>query len=106
MKKVSIILSFIALVCFANAQQNAPVTSAKKAVPAMKVDSKPSTINAPVTNSTEPKACCAGKTQAQCTHDMKTCSKEGEVKACCQKGGSMQTCNHGTVEKASEKKAQ
>ena len=106
MKKVSIILSFIALVCFANAQQNAAVVSSKKAVPAMKVDSKPSTINAPVTNNAEPKACCAGKTQAQCSHDMKTSGKDGEVKACCQKGGSMQGCNHGSMEKSSEKKTQ
>ena len=101
MKKVSIILSFIMLVCFANDQQNAAVESAKKATPTMKVDSKPSTINAPV----ETKACCAGKTAAQCSHDSKTCKKgEANKAACCQKGGSAQTCNHGVSAKSAEDK--
>ena len=101
MKKASLILSFIALLCFANAQQNAPVASAKKANVTMKADAKPSHINAPVPNNAEPmKACCQGKTAAQCSHD----AMAGETKpACCQKGGS---CTHGTTEKTTEKKPQ
>ena len=106
MKKVSIIFSFLAIFIFTYAQQNSTVKPAPKTTPVVSVDSKASTINAPVTNSAEPKACCAGKTKEQCGHDAKKCSKEGEGKACCQKGGNKQSCNHGATEKATEKKAE
>ena len=105
MKKVSTILGFIMLVYFASAQQNAAAASAKKTTPTVKVDSKPSTINTPVTNSGETKACCVGKTAAQCNHDSKNCMKgEKNKAACCPKGGSAQTCNHGAAEKNAEDK--
>ena len=105
MKQITILFAIFFSISFANAQQSA--TTTKTATATMKVDSKPSTIKAPVTGSAEPKACCAGKTAGQCSHDAKTCSKEGEAKAaCCQKGGTTQTCNHGTVEKSSDTKKQ
>jgi hypothetical protein len=108
MKKASIILSLIAMVYFAGARQTTTVASVKQATPVMKVDSKRSAITAPVSTSAEPaKACCQGKTPAQCSHDSKTCNKDGQAKAACpQKGGSAQTCNHGAVENATEKKTQ
>ena len=83
-----------------HAQQNAT----RQTTPVMKADSKPSVINAPTINNAAPKACCAGKTEGQCSHDSKTCSNAGEAKACCQKPGSTQTCNHGAAEKAAPKK--
>ena len=105
MKQITILFAIFFSISFASAQQSA--TTTKPATATMKVDSKPSTINAPVPNGNSTKACCAGKTQAQCSHDAKTCSKEGEAKAaCCQKGGTTQTCNHGTVEKPSDTKKQ
>lgn len=95
------------MVCLVTAQQNAPVASTVKSASAtMKADPKASTINAPVTNASATKACCQGKTAAQCSHDVKTCNKKGETKAaCCQKGGGA-ACSHGSAEKASDKKTQ
>lgn len=98
MKNIITLVAIFAFVNFAAAQQTA--TTTKTATATMKVDSKPSAINASVPNGNAAKACCAGKTQAQCSHDAKTCSKEGEAKAAsCQKAGTTQTCNHGTTEK-------
>ncbi len=105
MKQVAILITFLTLSFFASAQQTAPVATAKKATPVMKVDSKPSVITIPAANNTAPKACCAGKTQAQCSHDSKGCTKPEESKpVCCQKSGS--TCTGTAAKKKEEKKAE
>jgi len=104
MKQITILITFLAVSFFAGAQQNTPVATAKKATPVMKVDSKPSVITIPATTAA-PKACCAGKTQAQCSHDSKACTKPEESKpTCCQKSGS--TCTGTAAKKQEEKKAE
>ena len=108
MKKVIVLLSFIALVSFVNAQQAATASAVKQATPVMKVDAaKPAETNVPILSNAEPaKACCAGKTAAECSHGKKACTK-GETKAaCCQKNGTAQTCNHAATEKAVKAKAE
>lgn len=115
MKQVTILLVFLTVSLFATAQQNTTTATTKQSTPVMKVDSKPSTVNAPVASPA--KACCAGKTAAECSHAAKSkscskeaaaksCAKEGEAKACCQKGGSTHACSHGAEGKATEQKAQ
>jgi len=100
----------VAILVFAtltiNAQQNSTAKPAKAATRVMKVDSKESTITAPVGNAAETKACCAGKTQAQCSHDSKACTKGEESKAACCQKGSAQGCSHGAPEKSTEQKSQ
>lgn len=109
MKKVIVLISFIAAVSFANAQQAANTNTVKQATPVLKVDatSPTPTSNVPVvTNAAPAKACCAGKTAAECSHGKKQCSK-GEAKAaCCQKSGTGQACNHPHAEKTTETKPQ
>ena len=89
MKKVIVLLSFIAAVSFANAQQAATTGNVKQATPVMKVDAaKPASTNIPtVSNAETAKTSCQGKSAASCSHSKQECTK-GEAKAaCCQKNG-------------------
>lgn len=105
MKKVSIILSFMAMVCFVNAQQAATASTVKQATPVVKVDSKPSTINAPA--ATETKACSGKTAAAACSgHTEKAaCTKGAAAPACCQKNGGAAGCSHAAAESHDDKKA-
>ena len=100
MKSLIALISFVSIVFFAGAQQNTAAAGTQNATPAMKADSKTSDIKAPVG---EVKACCAGKTKAQCAKGgetkMSCTSKMGEAstegKACCA-GKSKAQCSHDT----------
>ena len=96
MKHLIVFIALITVVFFANAQQAATLATAQKPIPVMKTDVKNSTINAPVG---EAKTSCAGKQAAHCSHDTKSCNKEGEAKAACCQKGSAQGCNHGSATK-------
>ena len=93
MKQLTLFIAFSFFLLSVNAQQT---TTTKQATPVMKADSKPAaSANVPVNNSAEPKACCKGKTAAECKHETKSCSKESAGSAaCCQKGGDAKTCSH------------
>lgn len=103
MKKLGIMLSFIALVAFVNAQQTATATT-QKATPVVKVDSKPSTVNAATpAPATGQKAACSGHTEkAGCSgHSEKAaCTKGASAPACCQKNGGAAGCSHAAAGEA------
>lgn len=103
MKKLGIMLSFIALVGFVNAQQAATATTTQ-ATPVVKVDAKPSTINAATpAPATGQKAACSGHTEkAACTgHSEKAaCTKGAAAPACCQKNGGAAGCSHASTGEA------
>ena len=87
MKKSIIALTVLfCAVLSITAQQTAPVAATKTTSPNREVivnkDAAP----------TETKACCAGKTAAECKHDGKACTKS-EAKACCADKAARQ-CGH------------
>lgn len=94
MKKLGIMLSFIALVGFVNAQQAATATTTQ-ATPVVKVDAKPSTINAATpAPATGQKAACTGHSEKA------ACTKGAAAPACCQKNGGAAGCSHASTGEA------
>lgn len=92
MKKtiLSLIILFGAVVSM-NAQQNAAVAGSKTASPPIAVTAHADAV-ATETKTETTKACCAGKTAAECKHDAKACTKT-EAKACCADKKTAQ-CSH------------
>ncbi len=97
MKKSIITLTIlVCTVLSISAQQTAPTAAGRTASPAREVKSDEIIANKVVPSgemkTDAPKACCAGKTAAECKHDGKTCTKS-EVKACCADKAAGQ-CSH------------